>query len=63
MAIMIPETPHIFEPASQEGLMFDALTLLPDDYYVFTRFGFQRYRIILFMRVRRILLFFIKSMA
>lgn len=34
MAIMIPETPHIFEPASQEGLMFDALTLLPDDYYV-----------------------------
>lgn len=38
MAIMIPETPHIFEPASQEGLMFDALTLLPDDYYVFHSF-------------------------
>lgn len=35
---MIPETPHIFEPASQEGLMFDALTLLPDDYYVFHSF-------------------------
>lgn len=38
MAIMIPETPHIFEPASQEGLMFDVLTLLPDDYYVFHSF-------------------------
>ena len=38
MAIMIPETPHIFEPGSQEGLMFDALTLLPDDYYVFHSF-------------------------
>lgn len=38
MAVMIPETPHIFEPASQEGLMFDALTLLPDDYYVFHSF-------------------------
>ena len=38
MAIMIPETPLIFEPASQEGLMFDALTLLPDDYYVFHSF-------------------------
>ena len=38
MAIMIPETPHIFEPASQEGLMFDALTLLSDEYYVFHSF-------------------------
>ena len=38
MAIMIPETPHIFEPASQEGLMFDVLTLLPDDYHVFHSF-------------------------
>lgn len=38
MAIMIPNTPHEFDPASQEGLMFDALTKLPDDYYVFHSF-------------------------
>ena len=63
MAIMIPETPHIFEPASQEGLMFDALTLLPDDYYVFHSFRISTVQDNTFMRVRRILLFFIKSMA
>lgn len=34
MAILIPEKPHQFDPASQEGLMFDALKLLSDDYYV-----------------------------
>lgn len=38
MAIMIPERPHNFDPASQEGLMFDALQRLPDDYYVFHSF-------------------------
>lgn len=38
MAIMIPDTPHVFDPASQEGLMFDALSKLPDDYYVFHSF-------------------------
>lgn len=38
MAIMIPETPHHFEPASLEGVMFDALTQLPDEYYVFHSF-------------------------
>ena len=38
MAIMIPEKPHHFDPASQEGLMFDALKLLSDDYYVFHSF-------------------------
>ena len=38
MAIMIPERPRSFEAASQEGLMFDALTLLSDDYYVFHSF-------------------------
>lgn len=35
---MIPNKPHQFEPASQEGLMFDALKLLSDDYYVFHSF-------------------------
>ena len=38
MAIMIPEKPHVFEAASQEGLIFDALEKLPDDYYVFHSF-------------------------
>ncbi len=38
MAIMIPEKPRDFDPASQEGLMFDALELLPEDYYVFHSF-------------------------
>lgn len=35
---MIPETPRQFAPASQEGLMFDALSLLPNDYYIFHSF-------------------------
>ena len=38
MAIMIPDKPRTFSPASQEGLMFEALALLPDDYYVFHSF-------------------------
>ena len=38
MAIMIPEKPRSFEPASQEGLIFEALALLPEEYYVFHSF-------------------------
>jgi len=38
MANMIPEKPREFDPASQEGLMFDALSLLSDEYYVFHSF-------------------------
>lgn len=37
-AIMIPERPRSFDPASQEGLMFAALEMLPEDYYVFHSF-------------------------
>lgn len=35
MAIMIPNKPHTFAPASLEGVMFTALEKLPDEYYVF----------------------------
>lgn len=35
---MIPNMPHDFAPASQEGMMFDALRKLPNDYYVFHSF-------------------------
>ena len=35
MAIMIPERPRRFDSSSMEGIMFDALALLPDQYYVF----------------------------
>ena len=35
MAIMIPHQPHTFAPASLEGIMFEGLKKLPDDYYVF----------------------------
>lgn len=35
MAIMIPNRPHTFAPASLEGVMFAALEKLPDEYYVF----------------------------
>lgn len=39
MAIMIPDRPLDFDPASQEDVMFDALeNLLPADYYVFHSF-------------------------
>lgn len=38
MAIMIPEKPQNFDPASQEGLIFDALASLSEDYYVFHSF-------------------------
>ena len=35
MAKMIPEIPREFDPASHEGAAFQALSRLPDDYYVF----------------------------
>ena len=35
MAVMIPNRPHAFAPASLEGIMFEGLEKLPDDYYVF----------------------------
>lgn len=38
MAVMIPEKPHDFDPRSREGLMFDCLEKLPEDYYVFHSF-------------------------
>lgn len=38
MAIMIPSVPREFDAASQEGLMFESLAGLPDDYYVFHSF-------------------------
>lgn len=38
MANMIPAKPRDFTPASMEGVMFDALASLPDDYYVFHSF-------------------------
>lgn len=34
MATMIPEKPRVFDPASQEDLMFEALERLPQEYYV-----------------------------
>ena len=33
MAIMIPNRPHAFAPASLEGVMFTALEKLPDEYF------------------------------
>ena len=38
MAIMVPEKPRQFAPASLEGLMFEALAQLSDDYYIFHSF-------------------------
>lgn len=38
MAIMIPEKPRDFDPASLENLMFDSLASLSDDYYIFHSF-------------------------
>ena len=42
MAIMIPQTPRDYTPASQEGAIFEALALLPDEYYVFHSFALTR---------------------
>ena len=40
MAVMIPSTgPRDFEPASRENLIYDALSTLPDDYYVVHSMG------------------------
>lgn len=38
MAKMIPDTPRDFVPSSLEGTMFDGLSQLPDEYYVFHSF-------------------------
>lgn len=38
MAKMIPSTPRDFAPASLEGVMFDGLARLPEEYYVFHSF-------------------------
>ena len=38
MAIMYPDIPHDFPPASREGIMFDCLKNLPEEYYVFHSF-------------------------
>lgn len=35
MAIMCPEVPIDFEPDSREDFIFDELSKLPDNYYVF----------------------------
>lgn len=35
---MIPDTPREFVPSSLEGVMFDGLSRLPDEYYVFHSF-------------------------
>ena len=39
MAKMIPDIPREFDPKSQEGLMFEELSNLSDDYYVFHSFS------------------------
>lgn len=38
MATMIPDIPKEFDPKSHEGIMFEELDDLPDDYYVFHSF-------------------------
>ena len=38
MAIMYPEKPHEFPPKSREGIMFECLKKLSDEYYVFHSF-------------------------
>lgn len=38
MATMIPDKPKEFDPKSHEGVMFDELNQLPEDYYVFHSF-------------------------
>ncbi len=39
MARMIPDMPREYDPKSQEGLMFEELNSLPDEYYVFHSFS------------------------
>lgn len=38
MAIMIPQKPKTFSPNSLEDIMFESLTRLPDDYFIFHSF-------------------------
>ena len=38
-AKMIPDIPREFDPKSQEGLMFEELSNLSEDYYVFHSFS------------------------
>ena len=38
MAIMYPDKPHEFPPNSREGIMFDCLKKLSNEYYVFHSF-------------------------
>ena len=42
MAVMIPPVPHDYTPESREGVMFEALSMLSDDYYVFHSFSVTR---------------------
>jgi len=42
MAIMIPEKPREFDPASREDLMFRVLEKLPDDYFVVHSFQINK---------------------
>ncbi len=39
MARMIPDVPKDFDPKSQEGMMFEELNNLPNEYYVFHSFS------------------------
>ena len=39
MAKMIPDVPRDFDPKSREGVMFEGLNKLPEDYYVFHSFS------------------------
>lgn len=39
MALMIPDMPKEFDPKSHEGIMFEELNELSDDYYVFHSFA------------------------
>ena len=38
MATMIPDIPREFDAKSHEGIMFDELNQLPEEYYVFHSF-------------------------
>lgn len=42
MAIMLPSNPREFDPRSREGIMFQALSHLPDDWYVLHSFQISK---------------------
>ena len=42
MATMIPDMPREFDPKSHEGMMFEELNQLPEEYYVFHSFSIVR---------------------